>query len=151
MTQALERRNKVIVGSADHLAMVLRVAHARGHLLCDPAAIRPYGRADGTWIVKVPMLVPARPVRPGAWQRWRAWDTVAGSLVKALLFAVTLLALGLTLLAVAVGMVADSISHAGPALLGAGALIVLVALLSVLSRSSDGHKRGYGYHWSKCK
>ena len=146
MTQALERRNETIVGSAEHLAMVLRVSHERGRLLCDPQTIRPYGRADGTWSVTVPMLLPAKP-EPRRRVDGDTWSQIG----KALAWVAGLLLIGAGFLTLAVLALRSALSDVNwPAVVGVG-IIVLMVLIGLTRINHSGACPGIAVHCKGCK
>jgi len=152
MGQDLVRRVEPIIGRRDEVAMAVRTAHLRGRLLCDLDEVRYFARADGTYMARVPMLLPVENHRPSLRKRWREWNTVAGSMTKALLFGLFVVGTIVSLLFALGFLLSDAVAKAAP-FLGFMALFVLLILAAALVGRSGGHggHDGYGFHWTKCK
>jgi hypothetical protein len=139
-----------IVGHPDEIAMVLRTAAHRGNLLTDPRRITPRRLADGRHAVKVRMLMPRQPVRARA-RRWFATHEVAGAMVKAFAFVMTLAAIGVALLAVTVALARNALAGVDWTPLIGAAAAAATLLLAVNRARHSGTCPGIAVHCKGCK
>jgi hypothetical protein len=154
MTTELVPVTRTVVGDREQLAHYLRTTSAAGRLITEVGDIEARVLAPGRFAVKVTVREPAPKL---TWrQRSAALDRrhlIAGPCLKALTWGVMVV---LFIVSAAVAIFEIGYHAIGAATLGkAFAVIVggsaLIAVLSLFARSGDGHRKGYGYHWSKCK
>lgn len=89
---------------------------------------------------------------------WRRDHYVADQLMRVAAILTGGLALGALVIGLAIAAIRALIAGmggmaaVGTALLSvAGTIAVLCLLGALLGRKSDGHRDGYGFHWTKCK
>jgi hypothetical protein len=150
----MKERTKLMQGTDEHLANVLRSYSARGHLVTHPTDIRPTRIGNGMSRIEVTVMEPvtAPPVRAlvARWVRGHrallAWSIGGASFVAFVLWLVVY-----TIAWFAQGAAAV-IAKAGAGGVGVIALVALVVwLLGRAGGSGHGGHSGEGFHWSKCK
>lgn len=150
----MQPRTKVMQGTDEHLANVLRSYSARGHLKTHPADIVPTRIGNGMSRIEVTVMeAVARPTATAVTARWvRAHRAVLAWSVAGASFVAFVLWLVVYTIAWLVHGTVTALASGGALGVGAIALAALVVwLLSRSGGSGHGGHSGEGFHWSKCK
>lgn len=144
---------RTIVDDEVRLRRALEAIYLSGRLLTAPENVRAVRLRSGLWHVSVRMMEPApkltRRDRIAAFDRRHP---ILGPCLKALAFGVTVLGLVAGALFGIGYLVVASVGLRTLANVGLLVLIVLGIILYACTRGGDhGHRKGYGYHWTRCK